>query len=104
MYKPSLVPQSSSAQRLALDLELRDLEAQATMWKQTQQTHRDRMSSYRAGLERRYFILGQVYDFETDANIQYWNDQIAFCDYELGLLRRKFKRIRKLIDANPHSQ
>jgi len=97
MDKPSSSPKTVGAQRAELERERADLSTEANCWKGTQDNHRDRMASYRADMERRYFLLGQVYDFESDANIQYWDDQIAFCEYELGLCRERYKRIKKLL-------
>lgn len=97
MFKSKLP--SVSQQNADLGKELQEIEVRAKMWEYTRRRHEQLMADYKERTVRKYAMWGQSYDMTTDPNVSYWRDQIDFCEYEINLLRAKYKRVTDLIKA-----
>jgi len=95
MFKSKLP--TVSQQKDDLRKESLDTECSAKMWEHTKIRHEQHLADYKERTIRKYASIGQSYDMSRDPNVTYWQDQIDFCEYELNLLRAKYKRIHELL-------
>jgi len=97
-FKPTNYPGVEAQQRAHLLAERARVEESAAEVTATKNMHLDNLSQYTHRLRTIYAAARQDYDFQSDANIQYYQKAINLCDQRLDFLRLKYKNISELLD------